>query len=155
MVVFFLTKKFLDFQDFVLAGHIIQSGKHTTELGIKLLNLLKEGMNTGRNYLEENVNNLHKESLIKEVLAMEVVYISNKDGLRVDSNSLALISNQLFYILASSSDGDSFIFENTEECSKYFGVSKQTINVRLASGKPINREDKVYTLRRSSLPSIN
>lgn len=105
--------------------------------------------------MEENVNNPYKESLIKEVLAMEVVYIYNKDGLWVDSNSLTLISNQLFFILASSSDGDSFIFGNTKECSKYFGVSKQTINVRFASGKLINREDKVYTLRRSSLPPIN
>lgn len=101
------------------------------------------------------MSNLYKESLIKKVLAMEVVYLSNKDGLRVDSNSLALISNQLFFILASSPDGDSIILENSEECGKYFGVSKQTINVRLASDKPINREGKMYTLRRSSLPSIH
>lgn len=65
-------------------GLIIQSGKHTTVLGIRLLNLLKEGMNTGRDYLEENVNNLYKESLIKKVLAMEAVYLSNKNGLRID-----------------------------------------------------------------------
>lgn len=111
-------------------------------------------MNTGRDYLEKNVN-LYKESLIKEVLAMEVVYLSNKDGLQVDSNSLALISNQLFFISALSSDGESVIFENSEECGKYFDVTKQTINVRLASGKPINREGKMYTLRRSPLPSNN
>jgi hypothetical protein len=42
----FFTSKFLDFQDFFLAGLIIQSGKHTTESGIKLLNLLKDGINT-------------------------------------------------------------------------------------------------------------
>lgn len=64
----FFTKKYTDFKDFVLAGHIIQSGKHTTELGLKLLNLLKDGLNTGRDYLEENVN-LYKEFLINEVLA--------------------------------------------------------------------------------------
>lgn len=108
----FFTKKLSDFKVFVLAGHIIQSGKHTIVLGIRLLNLLKEGMNTGRDYLDENVNNLYKESLIKKVLAMVAVYLSNKDGLRIDSNSLALISNQLFFILASSSDGDSVIFYN-------------------------------------------
>nr|WDW20839.1 hypothetical protein [Valsa mali var. pyri (nom. inval.)] len=182
----FFIKKFLYYKDFVLAGHIIQSGKHTTELGIKLLNLLNEGMNTGRDYLEENVNNFYRQSLIKEVLAIEAVYFSNKDGLRINSNSLVrrrppqagyaehplpatlggdvLISNQLFFILASSLDGDSVIFDNSEECSKYFGVSKQTINVWLSNpklckegdkGEPINCEGKVYRLRLNSLSSIN
>ena len=81
----FLTKKYRDFQDFLLAGIIIQSGKHTTKLGIKVLNILKDRMNTGRDYSDNSEKSADMISLIKEVLDMDPVYCYNQDGLRVNA----------------------------------------------------------------------
>lgn len=143
----FFTKKFLDFQDFCLAGLIIQSGKHTTESGIKLLDLLRGGMNTGRDYINDLGKSEDLKYLIEKVLAMDPIYCLNKDGLRINAESLALIPNQIFYILCSSSE-ESIIFTSSEECGRFFGVTKQTINVRLASGKALKHMGKEYFINR-------
>ena len=153
----FFSKKYRDFQDFVLAGIIIQSGKHTTELGIKVLNLLKDGMNTGRNYSDNSEKSADMISLIKEVLNRDPIYCYNKDGLRVNAKPLALVPNQIFYLLCCSTsldgspvqtDNESLIFINSEECGRFFGVTKQTINVRLASGNSLKYKGKEYFLQR-------
>lgn len=107
----FFTKKFADFQDFVLAGSIIYSGKDTTEQGAKFLDFLRKGMNTGRS---NSVDTLHKDSLAKEILDMEPIYCQNSDGLRINIETLALIPSQIFYILASSSDGKDLFFIDAE-----------------------------------------
>jgi hypothetical protein len=89
---------------------------------------------------------------------MDPVYCVNKDDLRVNAESLALIPNQIFYILCSTSEG-SLLFTSSEECGRFFGVTKQTINVRLASGKSIKMRVKSTFLTekgfKSSLPMTN
>jgi hypothetical protein len=150
----FFTKKAQDFYDFVLAGIIIQSGKHTTKLGIKTLNILKNGMNTGRDYSYKSEKSTVANSLIKEVLDMDPIYCYNQDGLRVNVKSLALVPGQIFYIACSTTlvspdrQNESLIFTNTEECGRFFGVTKQTINVKLASGNYLSYKGKEYFFNR-------
>ena len=42
------------------------------------------------------------QSLLEEVLNMKDIYIKDKDGLRINASTLALVPNQLFYILADN-----------------------------------------------------
>lgn len=102
----FVKKKYKDFLDWAFVAYLIYKGKHTTEAGRELIIKISKGMNNYR--LSTNVNKVEEidipESLIKEVLEMDDIYIKGKDGLRIKAKAAStktLVNNQLFYILAS------------------------------------------------------
>lgn len=88
------------------------------------------------------------KGLIDEVLKMEDIYIEDKDGLRIKAFNLVQVKNQLFYILALSSNNETFIFKGSNECGDYFGVTSQTVNTRLTSGSPLVKDNIEYKLSR-------
>ncbi len=115
---------------------LIFKGKHTTEAGRELIIKISKGMNNNR--LTTNVDNKNieiPENLIKEVLNLEDIHNKDKDRLRIKALSNTLISNQLFYILASGHK--TIVFKVSKEFADYFGVSVFTINNRLAKDKPL------------------
>jgi hypothetical protein len=66
---------------------------------------------------------------------MEQIYVKNKDGLRINASTLALVPGQVFYILATAPGVETKIFDSSTGCATFFGTTKQTINARLSSGK--------------------
>lgn len=82
-------------------------------------------------------------SLIEEVLNMKDLYIKDKNGLRIKASNGTLVLGQLFYILALGSNGETLIFKGSTECADYFGVSPSTVNIRLASGSPLVRDNNI------------
>lgn len=104
----FVTKKYEDFKDFALVGQFISEGKHTTELGLKLISMIRADMNNYR--LSTNTvacsskeaSNPTKLDLINKVLNMEPLYIKNKQGLRIIASNFALVPGQKFYIEATN-----------------------------------------------------
>jgi len=102
---------------------------------------------------KKGVNVETAQSLIDEVLRMDNIYIKNQDGLRIKTKTLLLVHSQLFYILASGSNGEILIFNGTTECAIYFDTNSQAINLKLAKELPISRKlDKIeFILSRKPL----
>ena len=130
----FVTKKYKDFLDWAFIASLIYKGKHLTEAGKKLILKIRQGMNNSHLFTFKHLDNETKEispSLINEVLDMEDIYVTDKDGLRINSLTGSLVKWQLFYILAEGFNGEIIIFKDTQSCADYFKVAPQTINVKL------------------------
>ena len=72
---------------------------------------------------------------------MKDIYIKDKDGLRINASTLALVPNQLFYILAEN--GEIIVFKDSRSCADYFKVESQTINVKLSKRVTVFNSNKV------------
>ena len=93
------------------------------------------------------------QSLINEVLKMPDVYYINKQELRINASTLALVPGQLFYVQAEGSNGGVKVFSSTTECAELFNTSRSNINLLLASGKPIfcKSDNSEYVLYRKAI----
>ena len=141
----FVTKKFKDFQDWAFIASLIYTGKHTTEAGKELIIKISKGMNNSRLSTFKGKDKIEEipQKLIDEVISMKDVYVKRSDGLRVKASDGTLFSGQLFYILASGSNGENLVFKNSELCVNYFGVTSATINNRIVKELPIVNDRKI------------
>lgn len=140
----FVTKKYKDFLDWGFIAYLISTGKHNTKAGKALIQKICKGMN---NYRLSTFKGLKSQSvlpsLIKEVLRTEDIYVRNHEGLRINFTTRTLVKGQLFYILAEGSSGKILIFKCSKTCGDYFGLSDQTINVKLNKGVSIKDSDNI------------
>lgn len=148
----FVTKKYKDFLDWVSIASLIYKGKHNTEEGRELIIKISKGMNNYRlsTYTRQDSGEDVKisKTLMDKVLNMEDIYIKDQDGLRIKASNGVLVKNQLFYILATSSSGENILFKGSKECADFFGITSQTINVRLAAKESVLLNNIEYKLSR-------
>ena len=135
----FVTKKYKDFLVWAFIASLIYKGKHTTKAGRELIIKISKSMNRYRlsTYKHQESKVKIAQSLMDLVLNMDDVYIKGEDGLRIKASDGTLVSRQLFYILASGSNGEKLIFKSSDECADYFKVTSQTINVKIAKRQPV------------------
>ena len=75
---------------------------------------------------------------------MEDIYTEDQDGMRINASDRSLVKTQLFYLLASGSNGNTIVFKGSKECADYFGVTPKNVNLKISSGTPfIARDEKI------------
>jgi|SRR5690606_9744192 hypothetical protein len=110
-------------------------------------------MNSNRLSTSTSIKVEIPQDLVDDVSKMEEIYCKNKDGLRINVSTLALVPGQLFYISAVAPAAETKIFNNSLDCAKFFETTRQTINKCLALNKPIlNKKEQIeYILTRKAI----
>lgn len=150
-----LSKKFLDYQDWKLVLEIKNQGKHFTEEGKELISLIVNRMNNNRLSTRKIDNNdildfTNLDERVFKLLSTPSNYELQGDGkILIKSLGTYLKGRGNISIIAQDENGDvKFNFSSIKNCALFFNVDSRTIIRRLDKGTLLEYNGQNLLLKR-------
>ena len=152
-----LSKKAKDYEDWKLVLHILNQGKHLTEEGKEVIELIYGNMNSRRVHLSDTVNLYEeRENLKNRTLNL----LSTPSNYEVQPDGRILVKSTGMYLKGRGNvgvnvfDADNgeqiYSFGSIKECAAFFNLHSRSINRRLSNEKQksIKFQDKNIIFKR-------
>ena len=150
-----LSKKAKDYEDWKLVLHILNQGKHFTDEGKELIELIYGNMNSRRTHLSEITElDVERENLKIRTLNL----LSTPSNYEVQPDGRILVKSTGTYLKGRGNvgvdvfDADNgkqvYSFDSIKDCATFFNVHSRSINRRISNQNTVEFNDKKLVFKR-------
>ncbi len=150
-----LSKKAKDYEDWKLVLHILNQGKHFTQEGKEIIELIYGNMNSRRIHSSETIKlDGERENLKNRTLNL----LSTPSNYEVQPDGRILVKSTGLYLRGRGNvgvnvfDADNgeqiYSFDSIKDCAAFFNLHSRSINRRLSNGQTVKFNDKNIVFKR-------
>ena len=150
-----LSKKAKDYEDWKLVLHILNQGKHFTDEGKELIELIYGNMNSRRTHLSE-ITELDEERENLKIRTLNL--LSTPSNYEVQPDGRILVKSTGTYLRGRGNvgvdvfDADNgkqvYSFDSIKDCATFFNVHSRSINRRISNQNTVEFNDKKLVFKR-------